>query len=161
MKDKKLINIRFTGGMMRKNNYGFTLFEALLTLLLTVMILLTFSFAMSTSNKINEETKEQDFFKWQQAMDALSYESMRLEFVSQSGNVTKLYNESTNKEYLLYLKDGVLKLTGDESGYQPLLDDVSFFNALYDKKEYTLKIRSKFHGRDYYSELVLPIKKGE
>ncbi|MDN2454233.1 hypothetical protein FFX44_11130 [Lactobacillus sp. UCMA15818] len=147
--------------MMRRNNYGFTLLESLLALLLTIMMLITFSFAVSTSNKISKETNEQAFFKWEQAMDVLSYDSMRLKFVSQSGNVTKLYNESTNKEYLLYLKDGVLKLTGDESGYQPLLDDVSFFNASYDQEEYMLKIRVKFHDREYYKELVLAIKKGD
>ncbi|MFT8425890.1 competence type IV pilus minor pilin ComGF [Lactobacillus sp. UCMA15818] len=146
---------------MRRNNYGFTLLESLLALLLTIMMLITFSFAVSTSNKISKETNEQAFFKWEQAMDVLSYDSMRLKFVSQSGNVTKLYNESTNKEYLLYLKDGVLKLTGDESGYQPLLDDVSFFNASYDQEEYMLKIRVKFHDREYYKELVLAIKKGD
>lgn len=156
-----MINIRFTGEIMRRNNYGFTLLESLLALLLTIMMLITFSFAVSTSNKISKETNEQAFFKWEQAMDVLSYDSMRLKFVSQSGNVTKLYNESTNKEYLLYLKDGVLKLTGDESGYQPLLDDVSFFNASYDQEEYMLKIRVKFHDREYYKELVLAIKKGD
>lgn len=161
LRNKVLISTILGGEIMRKTNQGFTLFESLLALLLTSMLLLTFSFVMNTTNKINKGANEQDFFKWQQAMDVLTYESLKLKFVSQSGNVTKLYNEGTNKEYLLYLKNGVLKLTGDESGYQPLLDNVSFFNAFYDEKEFTLKIRAKFHEKEYYKELVLPIRRGE
>ncbi|KRM91574.1 competence type IV pilus minor pilin ComGF [Liquorilactobacillus cacaonum] len=155
------MSIKFKGDCLkRKEILGFTLIECLIALSLTLMILSTFRLVLNTSNRVNQQITAEDFFRWQQAVDVLNNESMKLSFIKQDGNTVVLYNEETNKEYHLILKNGVLQLTGDESGYQPLLDNVSFFKAVYDDKNYTLKVHTKIHERDYVKEIIF-FKKGE
>lgn len=155
------MSIKFKGDCLkRKEILGFTLIECLIALSLTLMILSTLRLVLNTSNQVNQQITAEDFFRWQQAVDVLNNESMKLSFIKQDGNTVVLYNEETNKEYHLILKNGVLQLTGDESGYQPLLDNVSFFKAVYDDKNYTLKVHAKIHERDYVKEIIF-FKKGE
>lgn len=135
---------------------GFTLIESISALLISALAFSVLAVAIKSSNTVMKQTRTSDDFEWVQFVDLISSDNLSLEYVT-GKNLIRFYSPTKNKIYRLFYKDNLIRMTGVELGYIPLLYDVHSFTTKYENS--TLTIMVKMKGRDYICHIVMPKRK--
>ncbi|WP_162254808.1 ComGF family competence protein [Liquorilactobacillus capillatus] len=137
---------------------SFTLVETISALIVTVIAFSILGVAIKSSNIAIRQSQRSDEFEWTQFVDLVSSDDLGLEYVA-GKNLVRFYSPTKEKTYRLYYKNDVIRMTGVEAGYVPLLYDVSFFTTEY--KDATLTMKVRMRERDYVCHVVMPKRKME
>ncbi|KRL03981.1 competence type IV pilus minor pilin ComGF [Liquorilactobacillus oeni] len=135
---------------------AFSLLECLIALSLSVFLLGILNMAFNTSFRVDNNTQEADKAEWEQFADLISSENLSLHFVDIQNNITFFSSPTKDKDYRIVYYNGLVKMTGSEGGYIPLLYEVSAFETFY--HDNLLTIRASIHQREYNCKIVMAKK---
>ncbi|KRM06950.1 MAG: competence type IV pilus minor pilin ComGF [Liquorilactobacillus ghanensis] len=142
-----------------KSLKGFTLCECLIALVITSGFILIVQLGITTMQQQTFSTYRQDQLNWERFTATLTGDNLALQFVSQDKQLI-LYSPVTKKKYQLIYDSGeqLLKLTGESSGYLPLLYQVEACKI--SVKDGYLSIKAEIHKHKYDLDCYLPTIEG-
>lgn len=138
-----------------RTSAAFTMIETISALLITAMTFSILGVAFESSDIALKQTRSSDDFEWAQFVDLIGSDNLALEFVA-GENMVRFYSPTKDKFYRLSCKNNVLRMTGIEAGYMPLLYEVSTFTTKYEDSTLTMRVQMK--GHNYICHIVMSKK---
>ncbi|MFT8971543.1 hypothetical protein [Liquorilactobacillus satsumensis] len=86
-------------------------------------------------------------------MNVISAENLALQFMKTQDKIVFFSSLTKQKEYRLVYYNDLVKMTGADGGYLPLLYDVSQFDAVF--HDNLLVIDATMQKRKYHCEIVM------
>ncbi|WP_057737338.1 competence type IV pilus minor pilin ComGF [Liquorilactobacillus uvarum] len=136
-----------------KKMSGFTMIESVSALFITALAFSVLEIALKSSSTMIKQTKASDNYEWAQFVDLIGSDNLSLEYVT-GENLIRFYSPTKEKIYRLFCEDKLIRMTGVESGYIPLLYDVNSFTTKYEDTTLTIMVEMK--GQSYICHIVMP-----